>query len=251
MFTSDEAAPEFVASVLAKRIAAGQYEPGSKLPSIRSLADELGVSIVTMRIALAFLEAALMVETIPRSGTIVRDVQHDGGVRTFGLLVHEPTDELLTWMKSWLSDIMTLLHMMMGRVARELAEAGDLSLVRDAVDDLARVVKEAPEDLEGAARGQLAIYRATLITTEHPAYVSIINECQAVMRAAPELQRIFMPAPQRVVTTWRAVLALLPELTESNINGILTPLVREGAERSMKAFDEWAEGVRARRALGS
>jgi DNA-binding FadR family transcriptional regulator len=58
--------------VLRERIAEGQFPVGSRLPSERDLAEQLGVSRTSIRHALQALEGQGVLETRGRSGTYVR-----------------------------------------------------------------------------------------------------------------------------------------------------------------------------------
>ena len=62
---------ENVANIIRQRIENGQWVPGERLPSIGSLAQSLGVAVVTVRQALAQLEAAGLLERRQGSGTYV------------------------------------------------------------------------------------------------------------------------------------------------------------------------------------
>ena len=58
---------------LAELIRSGQLEPGSRLPSVRDLASELMVSLITTRRAYADLEAADLIVRRQGHGTFVAD----------------------------------------------------------------------------------------------------------------------------------------------------------------------------------
>ena len=62
---------EQVRSQLAARISAGSLVVGTKLPTVRGLADELGLAVNTVARAYRELEAAGLVETRGRAGTVV------------------------------------------------------------------------------------------------------------------------------------------------------------------------------------
>ncbi len=76
-------------------IASGQIQPGEKLPSVRQLADHLGINLHTVRAAYQKLEAESLVTTRHGSGTVVlefdptRVAQQAPSVRTHtvGVLV--------------------------------------------------------------------------------------------------------------------------------------------------------------------
>jgi GntR family transcriptional regulator len=60
-----------LADHIAARIAAGHYQPGAMLPNEREMVSEYGVSIDTVRRALAELRSRGAVVTYPSRGTYV------------------------------------------------------------------------------------------------------------------------------------------------------------------------------------
>lgn len=56
---------------LAEEIAAGRLPAGARLPTVRGLADELGVAVNTVARAYRELEAAGLIETRGRNGSVV------------------------------------------------------------------------------------------------------------------------------------------------------------------------------------
>jgi GntR family transcriptional regulator len=56
------------------RIAAGDWEPGKELPSIRALAADLRISVITVKRAYLDLEAARVIVTRQGKGSFVADV---------------------------------------------------------------------------------------------------------------------------------------------------------------------------------
>ena len=75
MITVDSTSPvppfEQVRAQLATQIADGQLVPGTRLPTVRQLADDLGLAVNTVARSYRELEAAGMVETRGRGGTVV------------------------------------------------------------------------------------------------------------------------------------------------------------------------------------
>ncbi len=79
-----------IAQSLAAAIEAGDYPPGSRLPSEASLVRELGVSRGTLRQALATLRAEGLIEAVPTRGTFVRSAKPTSSPerrRTIGVVV--------------------------------------------------------------------------------------------------------------------------------------------------------------------
>jgi DNA-binding transcriptional regulator YhcF (GntR family) len=62
---------EQIRSQLAAGISGGSIVAGTRLPTVRSLADELGVAVNTVARSYRELEAAGLVETAGRAGTVV------------------------------------------------------------------------------------------------------------------------------------------------------------------------------------
>ena len=70
---------------LQKAIIAGEYSPGEKLPTERSLADRFGVSRFAVREAVAKLAQLGLVNTRAQSGTYITDYNTEGSL---DLLIH-------------------------------------------------------------------------------------------------------------------------------------------------------------------
>lgn len=66
---------QHLATLLAERIEQGLYRHGEKLPSVRSLSQEHGVSISTVQQAYQLLEQQQMIVPQPRSGYFVAPPQ--------------------------------------------------------------------------------------------------------------------------------------------------------------------------------
>ena len=62
-------------------IVAGVILPGEKLPSKRSFAENLGVSVVTVENAYAQLISEGYVYTLPKKGFFAAELEHGGAVR--------------------------------------------------------------------------------------------------------------------------------------------------------------------------
>jgi len=70
---------ERLADHIAARIAVGDYQPGAMLPNEREMVPEYGVSIDTVRRALAVLRDRGLVVTYPSRGTYVLEAGHEKG----------------------------------------------------------------------------------------------------------------------------------------------------------------------------
>jgi DNA-binding FadR family transcriptional regulator len=74
------------ADAIRERILTGALRPGDTLPGERELSEQLGVSRLTLRSAIAHLEAEGLLRAVHGSGTRVRDYRETGGLDLFGHL---------------------------------------------------------------------------------------------------------------------------------------------------------------------
>ncbi|WP_435100517.1 PLP-dependent aminotransferase family protein [Arhodomonas sp. AD133] len=81
-----------VADDIARQIEEGMYRPGDRVPSIRRLAGQLGVSIATIQAAYDMLESRRLIESRPQSGFYVRHpVDPDTGEPPMAEAINLPT----------------------------------------------------------------------------------------------------------------------------------------------------------------
>jgi DNA-binding transcriptional regulator YhcF (GntR family) len=76
---------EQVRAQLAGLIGAGKLLPGDRLPTVRALAADLGLAVNTVARAYKELEAAGLVETRRRAGTVVASGSHTADVAVSAL----------------------------------------------------------------------------------------------------------------------------------------------------------------------
>lgn len=76
---------EQVRAQLAGLIGAGKLLPGERLPTVRALAADLGLAVNTVARAYKELEAAGLVETRRRAGTVVASGSHTADVAVAAL----------------------------------------------------------------------------------------------------------------------------------------------------------------------
>jgi DNA-binding FadR family transcriptional regulator len=159
-------------------VLAGDPAPGEALPPERRLAQALGVSRLTLRAALARLEAEGLVRA--RQGDAVR-VLDPARHATLDLLAHLPVGQQPALFRAFLE------------VRRALAA----EVVALAAERMALPALEALRALVEAQRGEtdpaawlerdLAVTRAVLSGADNFALVLLLNSVEAVWRAHPEL----------------------------------------------------------------
>lgn len=87
---------QHLATLLAERIEQGLYRHGEKLPSVRSLSQEHGVSISTVQQAYQLLEQQQMIVPQPRSGYFVAPRKAQPPVPPMSRPVQRPV-EITQW----------------------------------------------------------------------------------------------------------------------------------------------------------
>lgn len=112
---------EQISSQVRVQILSGALEAGERLPSIRALADGLGVSVITTKRAYSDLEGEGLVETVQGKGCFVS--QQNKALLRERRMRH-------------VEDLM----------AQATAEARDIGLTRDQLHDMLDLM--VPEDLE-------------------------------------------------------------------------------------------------------
>lgn len=90
LITIDAAAPEplylQIRNQIVAGIATGQLEPGQSLPSVRSLASDLGINLHTVNKAYAVLRDEGYVRMRGRAGAVIADPAAAQAARAYGVM---------------------------------------------------------------------------------------------------------------------------------------------------------------------
>lgn len=162
-----------VAERLRGEILAGRLPAGSRLPSERELSLALGVNRLTLRAALARLEALGLVATRHGASTLVTSWRERAGLDSLAALIGtlQPSDPV------WFDLAVSLLEL-----RRILAtEAVALAAVRHTPEQLAAIERFAAEqavrvdDAIAYARGEFALERLIIRATGNVALELVLN----------------------------------------------------------------------------
>jgi DNA-binding FadR family transcriptional regulator len=174
-----------VADRLRNEILAGRLVAGSRLPSERELSLALGVNRLTLRAALARLEAMGLVTTRHGSGTEVAAWRERAGLEALGMVMGSLDPEEPAWLE--------LLTAML-EVRRVLAtEAVALAAERHTEEDLVamRGIAAAQttrlHDAQAYARGDLAFQRAVVRAARNVGLELMLNSFARYPDELPEL----------------------------------------------------------------
>lgn len=206
---------------LRRAILRGELTAGERLPPERELAGQLGVSRLTLRAALATLEAAGLISVRHGSGYLVRDFVRDGGP---DLLAG------LTELAGERSDLPPIAAELL-RVRRHLAHAALEHLVEHpptvaairavvaAIDAMAAASE--PDDV---ARADLAVLAAVLDATRSPVLRLCLNPITAVVSTNATLRAAIYREPASNVVGWRLLAAWLGRPRAADLGRMLEVL---------------------------
>lgn len=200
-----------VARTISRHILDGTYPPGSRLPSVRALAEAHDVNVSTIQRVLAQLEERRLVRAHDRSGVEVRDVRRSGGTSTWPLVLERasvdpgPAVELLR-------DALAIRRMLAAEVLRGIAarprEEYEATL-RSAMETLAEEVARDEPSPDRLLEADCEVLRTLLVAARRPAILGILNDLQSMIAATPVLVESFYRDPSAILRSWQAVSTLL------------------------------------------
>ncbi len=181
-------------------ILSGEFAAGAHLPPERTLAQQLGVSRLTLRAGLSRLEAE----------GLVRARQGDG-VRVLDLTEHASLGVLAHMNLSARPDVVRSFLELRRAVAAEAVALACERASDEAVDALERLAAEQAAETDDAryARRDVEFARAVLEASQSFAALLLFNALAPVYAAHPELQRALVGDRQRSLAGYAATVALL------------------------------------------
>ena len=217
-----------VADRLRGEILAGRLRPGMRIPPERELAFALGVNRLTLRAALARLEALGLVTTRHGSGTVVTDWRERAGL-----------DTLATWIgclrpedPSWRELIVSLLEVRrivaaeaVGLAAARRTEA-DLEAMRSRADEQ----RDRVHDPIAFARGDVAFVRAIVHASKNVALEMLLNTFARFPDEHPELVHVLFDRCDASIAYYPVLIELVARADSE--------LARSVVRRELESVDE-------------
>lgn len=212
----DQAADLIRASILS-----GARPAGSRLPPERALAEQLGISRLTLRAALARLEAEGLVQPRQGSGVLVLDYREHGGV---GLLPHLLELEDLRLLEPFLRLRRVLAaEALAGAIERITPEA--LEALEAQATELSRTT-----DPEALMAGNLAFSRRVVQLADNLPMTLLFNTVAEVVGQRPEIRALMLSDPAAVRASFPAIVALIrggdPGLAREAVSTLLAAIDR-------------------------
>ncbi len=210
---------------LRRAVLTGELAAGQRLPPERTLADQLGVSRLTLRAALAALVGQGVLAVRHGSGYVVQDVARTGGGELLADLAQlaAERDELAPVAAELLRVRRHMAHAVLEHLVAHPPKAAALRAFEAAVERFAEVVKRTC-DLEQLAAADLDVVAALLDATASPVLRLCLNPVTAVVAASPALRAALYAEPASNLVGWRVLAAWLrkPERAQDVLPVLVT-----------------------------
>jgi GntR family transcriptional repressor for pyruvate dehydrogenase complex len=207
---------------LRRAILRGELAVGERLPPERELAAQFGVSRLTLRAALATLDAAGLISVRHGSGYVVRDFVRDGGPDLLPGLAELAAErgDLPPVAADLLRVRRHLAHAALERMVEQPPVASAIKAVVAAVHAMAAAV-EAGADAGELARADLGVLAAVLDATRSPVMRLCLNPVLAVVSRNAALRSALYREPASNVAGWRLLVAWMQRPRAADLPRIL------------------------------
>ncbi|MBL8682296.1 MAG: FadR family transcriptional regulator [Myxococcales bacterium] len=207
---SKASAVEAVADQLRARILSGTLSAGARLPAERELATQLRVNRLTLRAALARLEALGLIATQHGIGSVVRDFRQHGGIESLPRLLAVMRERDADAYVAHVRDVLEL--------RRTIAvEAVALAAERHSDEDLARLraladaQRARTKDVFDFARGDVEFARNVVRAGRNLALELLLNTVARFPDEDPVLTRAMYLRPTAQQKMYAPLLAMIAE----------------------------------------
>ncbi|MEU1547616.1 GntR family transcriptional regulator [Nocardia sp. NPDC005745] len=200
-----------VADELARRVAAGEYQPGDLMPSVRQVAEEFEMNRATAQLTLGRLESYGFVEARRGKGFTIRDVREAGGVDVYRQLFRFsiPMPDIAIEMFRDIVDVERnlVLEALLTYTGGE--ERIDSAELKNAIDELESIARQSDPDFRQLLALEVALVRRLLTVLGLPMQRAILNSIGEMVLEVPEaVESYFAGAADLHVLVWRALAAV-------------------------------------------
>ncbi|MGV9721030.1 GntR family transcriptional regulator [Nocardia beijingensis] len=200
-----------VADELARRVAAGEYQPGDLMPSVRQVAEEFDMNRATAQLTLGRLESYGFVEARRGKGFTIRDVREAGGVDVYRQLFRFsiPMPDIAMEMFRDIVDVERnlVLEALLSYTGGE--QRIDSAETKSTIDELESLARQQDPDLRQMLALEVALVRKLLTALGLPMHRAILNSIGETVLEVPEaVEAYFAGAPDLHVLVWRALAAV-------------------------------------------
>jgi GntR family transcriptional regulator, transcriptional repressor for pyruvate dehydrogenase complex len=218
---------------LRQAILRGELAAGSRLPPERQLAEQLGVTRVTLRSALAQLAATGLLRARQGSGHTVQDFRRAGGPDLLAGLAELAVGrgDAAEVARDLLAVRRALARVLLERLAEGVGEEAQL-FIAAAIDELEARVDEGAST-EEIAEADLDVIAALVTATGSDVLGVCLNPVIEVSRRVPSLREALYAEPRENVDAFRVLLAWLRAPRPDAIGYVLDAMAERDA-RTLK-----------------
>lgn len=234
-------APERIARTIAAAILRGDHPAGSRLPSVRSLAEAHGVTVPTIQRAVARLEATGLVSARHGSGVVVHHVDDSVDVSLLPAWV-QALDDQPEQATALVADFLELRRVLAARI---LARRRDRVLA--ALPKIAATVARLGEadSLDGVIALDMAVSREMMRAAGHRAALAVLVTAERLVREVPGLAAAMYADPhQNAVAIGAAAALLVGEADPAALERGLLALLAEADAGTVARFRAHLEADR-------
>lgn len=231
--TNKKSASEHTRDRLRQRILEGEYAAGEMLPGERDLAEQLGVSRLTLRSALAGLESEGLIEKVHGAGNRVLPFREFAGIEMAGHLARYQLNrgEIPIGLLSDLMEFRRVIAAEVLSIVVSRATPDELRGLRAQVD----VLEEAVGDAQRFMEEDLNFARLLVRATHNLAIELLYNTILRVIRSSAAFEMAFAVNSKETVRVYRRLLASVesrePREASKLAVRILTPLDQRTLDR--------------------
>lgn len=226
-------ASELAAESLRRKILMGDVTPGSMLPGERELSETLGVSRLTLRSALATLQAEGLIEKVHGAGNRVLSYRESGGVELVGHLARYAVlgGELPMQLLADLLEFRRFIAIQILGAVAERATPDELHQLETHHAHLHTLVDSPSEFMEA----DLHFARLLVRATHNIALELLYNTVQRIVRSSPGFEAAFSVNTPATLATYDELLVVLktrdPARVQQAAAERLAPLDRRTLDR--------------------
>ncbi len=217
-----------VADRIRGEILSGRLHAGARLPSERELSLALGINRLTLRAALARLEALGLVVTRHGAGTVVASWRERAGLDALGALgsALDPEDPARNELFAAILEVRRILAAEAVALAAERHTEADLA----ALEAVAESQRANVDDPMAMARGDIAFQRTVIRAAHNVGLELILNTFARFPDEQPELVAMLYDEPRRSLEHYPLVIELIRAGDAAS--------ARELVRRALEAMDQ-------------
>ncbi|MET8875783.1 GntR family transcriptional regulator [Nocardia sp. NPDC004604] len=200
-----------VADELARRVAAGEYQPGDLMPSVRQVAEEFDMNRATAQLTLGRLESYGFVEARRGKGFTIRDVREAGGIDVYRHLFRFsiPMPDVAIEMFRDIVEVERGIVMEALLAYTGSEQEIDPAELKAEIDELESLARQEVPDFRQILAIEVGLVRRLLTALGLSMQRAIVNSIGEMVLDVPEaVEAFFAGAADLHVLVWRALVAV-------------------------------------------